>query len=188
MKKQKAAELKKELRKQVANVKKSFSASQLQTLSEEVISTLELTDVFQRAQLVLVYHSLPDEVHTHGLIKEYVRDKQFLLPVVHNNELILRKYTTTEELMVSNYGIKEPTGEIFSNYDKIDLVIVPGVAFDRKLNRMGRGKGFYDTLLPHLNAPKVGIAFDFQLFDQIPADDRDVKMNMVVCQNEIVVE
>ena len=73
-------------------------------------------------------------------------------------------------MQTSGFGIKEPTGETFLEYDKIDLVIVPGVAFDRTLNRMGRGKGFYDRLLPKIKAPKVAVCFDFQLMEKIPAN------------------
>ncbi|HBU45755.1 MAG TPA: 5-formyltetrahydrofolate cyclo-ligase, partial [Porphyromonadaceae bacterium] len=63
-----------------------------------------------------------------------------------------------------------------------------GVAFDRTLNRLGRGKGFYDRLLPKIKAPKTAICFDFQVFDNIPVSQGDIKMNMIVCQNEIIVE
>ena len=62
------------------------------------------------------------------------------------------------------------------------------MAFDRTLNRLGRGKGFYDRLLPKIKAPKVAVCFDFQLMAEIPANRGDIKMNMVVCQNEIIVE
>ena len=184
------AERKKKLRLKVAEIKQSYSQIELQNFSEEVISTLELTELFQNAKVVLAYYSMPDEVNTHKWIKKHGSQKHFLLPVVNNSELILKKYVSEEKMSTSAYGIKEPVGDTFpeSEYDKIDLVIVPGVAFDRKLNRMGRGKGFYDRLLPKINAPKTAVCFDFQVFDNIPADQGDRKMNMIVCQNEIVVE
>ncbi len=181
-------EQKKTLRKKVAEKKRSYSQKKLQDLSEEVISTLELTEVFQNAKVVLAYYSMADEVNTHELIKKHRLQKQFLLPMVNNDELIVKKYVSEESMQTSGFGIKEPTGETFLEYDKIDLVIVPGVAFDRALNRMGRGKGFYDRLLPKIKAPKVAVCFDFQLMEKIPANRGDIKMNMVVCQNEIIVE
>lgn len=179
---------KKAFRKKVVAAKKSFSAEELSFFSEEAVSTLELTEVFQTAKIILAYHSLPDEVCTHNLLKKYHKEKTFLLPVVQGDDLILKTYCADEDMPVSSYGIQEPCGEIFSDYNKIDMVLVPGVAFDRKLNRMGRGKGFYDRLLPKIKSPKVGIGFDFQLFDAIPAAEMDIKMNMIVCENEIVVE
>ncbi|MGI6047328.1 MAG: 5-formyltetrahydrofolate cyclo-ligase [Petrimonas sp.] len=179
---------KKVLRKKIAEIKQSYSEKELQNLSEEVISTLELTEVFQKAKIVLAYYNLPDEVNTHELIRKYHLQKQILLPMVNNSELVLKKYVSEESMITSDFGIKEPMGEAFLEYDKIDLVIVPGVAFDRTLNRMGRGKGFYDRLLPKIKAPKLAVGFDFQIFEKIPADDEDIKMNMIVCQNEIIVE
>lgn len=179
---------KKALRKKVADLKSTFTEKELLNLSEEVISTLNLVDVFQNAKIVLAYYSMPDEVDTHRLIKTHHSQKQFLLPVVNNDELILKKYISEESMLTSDYGIKEPTSDTFLEYDQIDLVIVPGVAFDRTLNRMGRGKGFYDRLLPKIKAPKIGVCFDFQLFDEIPTYQGDIKMNMIVSQNEVIVE
>lgn len=179
---------KRDLRKRIAETKKLHSEKELREFSREVISTLELTEVFQNAKVVLVYYSMADEVNTRELIRKHQSQKQFLLPTVHNNELILKEYDSEENMLLSGFGINEPVGELFSDYDKINLVIVPGVAFDRALNRMGRGKGFYDRLLPKIKAPKIAICFDFQLLDEIPAREWDVKMNVIVCQNEIIVE
>jgi 5-formyltetrahydrofolate cyclo-ligase len=79
------------------------------------------------------------------------------------------------------FGIGEPTGPEFTDLESIDMIIVPGVAFDREGNRMGRGRGFYDRLLsttPH--AFKVGVAFGFQMVEQVPTEPFDIKMNKVI--------
>jgi 5-formyltetrahydrofolate cyclo-ligase len=79
------------------------------------------------------------------------------------------------------FGIGEPTGEEFTNLDAVELIMVPGVAFDRTGNRMGRGRGFYDRLLKSTpNATKIGLAYDFQMMDAIPTEPHDVKMNLVI--------
>lgn len=70
--------------------------------------------------------------------------------------------------------------------NEIDLIIVPGVAFDRQRNRLGRGKGFYDRLLSTLNVPKIGISYDFQLKDQIPVEPFDRKMDLIITEKEII--
>lgn len=89
--------------------------------------------------------------------------EKILLPVVIGNDLELRVYTSPADLAIGAYGIEEPTGALFTDYATIDLVIVPGVAFDRDGNRLGRGKGYYDRLLPRIpSAYKVGICFPFQ--------------------------
>ena len=75
----------------------------------------------------------------------------------------------------------EPTGEVFDNYTDIDLAVIPGVAFDKDGNRMGRGKGYYDRLLPKLgNTYKIGICLPFQLVEKIPTDEHDVRMDEVL--------
>lgn len=76
----------------------------------------------------------------------------------------------------------EPTGELFTDYDLIDVAIVPGMAFDREGHRLGRGKGYYDRFLaqlPHIY--KIGICFPFQLVDKVPADVHDILMDEVIC-------
>ena len=76
-------------------------------------------------------------------------------------------------------------GTIISN-DDIDLIVVPGVAFDRERNRLGRGKGYYDRLLSQLKASAIGICFDFQLKGQIPTEPFDRKMDLVITEKEII--
>ena len=81
------------------------------------------------------------------------------------------------------FGIGEPTGPEWTDLDAVKLIVVPGVAFDNKLNRMGRGRGFYDRLLKSTpNAIKVGVAYDFQVLSEIPVEDFDVKMDLVVSE------
>ena len=81
----------------------------------------------------------------------------------------------------AQFGIGEPTGTVFDRLEEIDMIVVPGVAFDRRGNRMGRGRGFYDRLLSTTpTAYKVGVAFDFQMFDAIPVEPFDMPMDKVI--------
>ena len=70
--------------------------------------------------------------------------------------------------------------------DDIDMIVVPGIAFDRNRNRLGRGKGYYDRLLSDLKASAVGLCFDFQLKDQIPVEPFDKKVDLVITEKEII--
>jgi len=133
-----------------------------------------------------MYNSLEDEVQTPNFIAKWSGEKNFYLPVVKQNDLVFRKYNPAIVCQKSGYGIMEPRGDDFVDYNKVDLVIVPGVAFDRKMNRLGRGKGFYDRFLPKLKAPKLGICFDFQLLDKIPTEETDIKMDFLVSENELI--
>ena len=83
----------------------------------------------------------------------------------------------------ATYGIEEPTGELFTDYADIDFIVVPGVAFDRNGNRLGRGKGYYDRLLPRIpSAYKAGICFPFQLVEEVPAEPFDIRMDEIITQ------
>lgn len=171
---------KKELRKYVSRLKKQYGDSFMQ-VSAEVLNRLEAHTMFRQAHTVLLYHSLPDEVGTHGFIRKWSTSKQVLLPVVIGNDLELRRYTEPELLRKGAYGIEEPIGQTFTDYASIDLAIVPGVAFDIFGNRLGRGKGYYDRLLPRLpHTYKIGICFPFQVLKEIPTEAQDVRMDEII--------
>ena len=141
-----------------------------QSQSAEILAALEAHPAFRAAHIVLLYYSLKDEVDTHEFVRKWSREKRILLPVVVGDDLELRVYT----------GPEEPTGELFTDYAAIDFVAVPGVAFDNAGNRLGRGKGYYDRLLPRLTAFKAGICFPFQLVKEVPAEPFDIRMDTII--------
>ena len=143
---------------------------------------VEQLSQFQNATTVLLYWSMEDEVQTHDFVNRWYRQKTILLPCVNGDDLRLRQYTGPECLTAGEqFGIGEPIGPEFTDLEKVDLIIVPGVAFDRQNNRMGRGRGFYDRLLKSTpNAYKVGVGFDFQLVESVPVEPFDVPMDKVV--------
>ncbi len=175
------------LRKQIAEQRAALSPEQLIARSREVARNLESMEAFQQSQTLFIYHSMPGEVETRELIAHHHTDKIILLPVVTPQGLILRRYTGDDALLTSPYGISEPIGEDFVDYQAIDFVVVPGVAFDRSRNRLGFGKAYYDNILPKINTVKTAVCFNFQLFDVIPHTPSDVKMDTIVCEDEIII-
>lgn len=173
---------KKELRKIVRDLKKQYSLEEKKTLSQPIMQAVESLPFFAHSQTILLYWSMDDEVFTHDFVSKWYRDKCLLLPCVVGDDLLLRQYAGPESMHPGpQFGIPEPTGPIFEKLDAIDMIVVPGVAFDRAGNRMGRGRGFYDRLLKSTpNAIKVGVAFQFQIFDTIPTEPFDVMMDRVV--------
>lgn len=146
---------------------------------------IESLPVFQTASTVLLYWSLPDEVPTRGFIEKWYGKKRVVLPVVIGDEMELRMFSP--EKMTEGYrGILEPSSDAVKvPAEQIDFAIVPGVAFDRRCNRMGRGKGFYDRFLPSLKCPAVGVSFDARVVDSIPVDEWDVPLSAVVTPTDI---
>ena len=98
----------------------------------------------------------------------------------------MREFKGIESMRRSTYGILEPTGDEFTDFSKIDLAIVPGMSFDLNLNRLGRGKGYYDKLLSKLDTYLIGVCFSFQLREEITIEPHDLPMNCVISQNEII--
>lgn len=174
---------KQELRKEIRSRKRQFTSQKLREQSFPVVMRLLSHPRIKTAKTIMLYYSLPDEVDTHTLVDSLlVSGKQILLPhVTGEGTMELRRYTGPSDLALGAYNIMEPTGELFDDYAAIDLAVIPGVAFDREGNRMGRGKGYYDRLLPKLGGTyKIGICLPFQLVEQIPTDEHDVKMDEVI--------
>lgn len=155
--------------------------------SEKILKRLEETELFQQASCIALYYSIPGEVQTAAFLEKWFDKKQLLLPVITGDDLRLLPYKGNDNLIPGVFGIPEPTDiKTTVTESDVDLIIVPGIAFDRQLNRMGRGKGYYDRLLSTMQAPKVGICFDFQMQDSVPVEPFDKKMNMVITEKEII--
>lgn len=133
-------------------------------------------------QVVLLYHSLPDEVCTHPLLDTLIlQNKTVLLPTIVGDDLELHEYVGKDAVASSAvYGIQESEGPLFVDYQNIGLAVVPGMAFTPSGDRLGRGKGFYDRLLPKLQCPLIGLAFPFQMLEHIPCEPHDIKMTRVI--------
>lgn len=173
--------MKKELRKHIRSLKASYSLEELEDMSRIGIERLVSHPLYKNARCVLLYHSLPDEVNTHTLIAEASSEKTILLPTVVGEELELHEYYSTSNTHTGAFNIVESEGSLFTDYSKIDLAVIPGMAFDKDGNRLGRGKGYYDRLLPHLTCPVIGLCFPFQLLEHIPHEAHDKAVQLVIC-------
>lgn len=171
------------LRKRIKDMKRQFSDKELEELSLPIISRLFAHPATISSKTILMYYSLPDEVNTHHAINQLVQSgKTVLLPrVVDGENMEMRVYEKPGDLAPGYYGIMEPTGKTYTAYDNIDVAVVPGMAFDSQGHRLGRGKGYYDRFLPKAaRAYKIGVCFDFQKQNCIPADSHDIAMDCVI--------
>ena len=169
-------------------MKSKYTDEDLHNFSSQIFDKLVQTEIFKKSTCILAYYSFSQEVFTHDFIEKYANEKKIILPVVEKDILVLKEYKGKPEMRMSDYGILEPTGPNFADYSQIDLGIIPGMVFDRSLNRLGRGKGYYDKLLPLLdNAYLIGVCFPFQLRGKIPVESHDFRMNCVISSDEIIV-
>lgn len=146
---------------------------------------------YHAAQTVMFYVDVRDEVRTrHALPAAIASGKRIVIPYCVDGELELFHLESMDELEVGMYKILEPRADLRDVTTKrlqaadLDLVMVPGVAFDRQGGRTGHGKGYYDKLLEHarLDAPLVALAFESQMFPEIPCESHDIYMDKVVTE------
>lgn len=173
-----------ELRRYVRAQKKEQGTDRLAAMSREICERVLASAWWQEASTLLLYYPLSDEVDVRPLIRDaFGQGRRVLLPVCKGDELELRLYEGETSLAEGSFGIMEPQGSLFlpGSYGEIELAVIPGMAFDRAGHRLGRGKGYYDRLLPQLtNARLQGICFPFQFFDAIPSEAHDVAMHETI--------
>lgn len=174
------------IRKKINNLKKVLDTAEKISAAEEVFQRLESNAAFVLAERILMYHSLPDELSTHAFLRKWKSVKQFYLPRVNGVDLDILPYDESR-LELGSFHIEEPSGNDTVNPEEIELVIVPAVAYDRKGNRVGRGKGFYDRFLKNTKALKIGVGYDFQLVDEVDSEEHDVAVDIVITQSSTII-
>lgn len=170
---------KSEIRAFIAEQKKRYSAEQCRQASAGLFERIERHPAFLSAQCIFIYYSMEGEVYTHSFIERWCAEKTILLPVVVGRTLELRAYHGGE-MQKSKFGVLEPVGKAWADYEAIDLAIVPGVAFTMKGDRVGYGGGYYDRTLPLLSAYTIGVCYDFQLFPTLPTEIHDQRLDEVL--------
>ncbi|MCX7665303.1 MAG: 5-formyltetrahydrofolate cyclo-ligase [Gemmataceae bacterium] len=166
-------------------------------LSKIICDTFMALPEYAKAQTVMFYIDVRSEVRTrHSLPAALQSGKTIIVPWCNDaGELELFRLNNMDELAVGMYKILEPKLELRSLPEKqcraeeLDLVMVPGVAFDRRGARMGHGKGYYDKLLQHArkDTPLVALAFECQLFPEIPVGSHDIFMDKIITESQIYI-
>jgi len=178
---------KEEIRSRVKARKSLLSAAEKAQAALAVFSQLERSAAFALADNILLYHSLPDELSTREFLERWGDRKHFFLPRVNGVNLEILPYDRSR-LALGSFHIEEPQGDDIADISQIELIVVPAVAYDRRGNRVGRGKGYYDRLLAHCGATKVGVGYDFQLIEEdIPAEPHDVAVDIVITESRRLV-
>lgn len=170
---------KEEIRRRVKAEKSLLSNTEKEEAAMSVFTLLERTAAFLMAENILVYHSLPDELSTLNFIERWMGRKNFFLPRVNGLNLEILPYDKST-LHIGAFQIEEPDGDDTHSVTEMDLIVVPGVGYDPKGNRVGRGKGYYDRLLKESRATKIGVAYDFQVVDEIESEEHDVRVDIVI--------
>ncbi|MDE7154458.1 MAG: 5-formyltetrahydrofolate cyclo-ligase [Muribaculaceae bacterium] len=175
-----------DIRRNVKARKALLSAMEKAAAAARVFAQLEQSAAFAMADNILMYHSLPDELSTREFIDRWAGRKRFYLPRVNGMKLEVLPYNRSR-LAQGAFLIEEPQGDEVVPADVMELIVVPGIAYDRRGNRVGRGKGYYDRLLAETDALKVGVGYDFQLVDEIEAEPHDIPVDVVITESHRIV-
>lgn len=170
---------KKSLRQEIRRRKKEHTPEELMAQSERIMMKLAAHPAFVAAERVMLYASLPDEVQTMDFIDTWKKSKRIILPTVAGDDIIPVEATDESEMQEGDFHILEPKNKPYVG--SLDLIVVPGMAFDRDGHRLGRGRGYYDRFLaayPHIY--KIGVCFDFQKVEEVPTDDFDIAVDEVI--------
>lgn len=179
---------KQEIRNMVKKRRNSMSENEVTTKSKIIIEKLMDTKEFKNADNIMIFLSFNNEVYTYNLIEKCIKlGKRVIVPytVKDTYEIIPTVLGNIEEdLKQTSYGYMEPKKEKLQPIDekKIDLTVVPGLAFDKNMNRIGFGKGYYDRYLAKTrkDAKKIAVAYDYQVLEEIPSEVFDVKMDSII--------
>lgn len=173
------------IRHKIRSQKKELTEEQKKESAEAVFKKIEQLPDFIKAKTILLYWSTEHELPTHDFIDKISSQKKILLPVVVGHMMIVKPYTGKDTMTKGKLGIWEPESQD-TYLNEIDLVIAPGVAFDKKKRRLGRGRGYYDQYFKDKKIKKWGVAFDFQLLERIPVTEHDVRMNKVITPSNLI--
>lgn len=181
--------MKSQIRDEMKNMRKALDKTVVLEKSQSAQKIFLESKIYQDSKVLMLYMPLGNEVSTLEIIKNAFDDgKTVLVPVTDSStfEITAHKISKETEFEKGVFSLCEPKYKEQFDKDKIDVVIVPGVAFSRNGSRIGFGKGCYDKFLKNCTATKVGFCYDFQITNEFENDEFDVEMDYIVTEKEII--
>ena len=171
-----------ELRRQIKEKKRQMTESEIKSASACLGELFIATEQYQQAKTVYGYLPYNQEVRTTPILEQALRDgKQVAVPKIYGEEMKFIYMTDLSQTEKNSYGIPEPIADCPVANDTSALVLMPGLAFTKAGDRMGYGGGFYDKFLAEEPThPTVALCYEFQIVDQIPTDDYDIPVGLVL--------
>ena len=160
--------------------------------SRKAAENVVKSDIFAKAENIMVFSSFRSEIGTIDIINAiFANRKKLFMPLslMETNEIVTCLILSLDDLELGNYGILEPKKKsIFIGDSKeLDLIIVPGAAFDMNGHRIGYGAGYYDRLLsrPDIKAVSIGLCFDMQIVPYVPTSKHDISLDYLVTEKGV---
>jgi 5-formyltetrahydrofolate cyclo-ligase len=178
---------KRELRYRLRNLRRSLPTQEYQQLSRAIVENIRGLEPFKSARVTLAFCPFDGEPDISPLLEEILKEgKDLLIPKVEQKSMKLCKIRSLDGLALGSFCLLEPTQCEEVEPELVDFALVPGVAFDLKGCRLGMGKGFYDRILGRIRGFKVGVAFSFQVFEEIPCDPWDQRVDAIATEETII--
>lgn len=181
--------MKNKIREEIKEKRKIMNPEEVREKSSLAQKMFLEWDRYKKAKTVMLYMPLGNEVNTLEIINDaLLKEKNVLVPVTDREtfEISAYKITDNTEFEKGAFLINEPKEKIPYDSSKIDLVLVPGITFDRAGGRIGFGKGCYDKFLKDTKAIKVGFCYDFQVIEHFETSKTDINMDYIVTEKEII--
>lgn len=182
---------KKKLRKEIQEKRDSIPITDRKKRSKIIAEKFHNTNYYADSNNILTYYPFGSEIDTAIVISQALKNnKSIILPKVYGQELKLYYVDKLpEQLERGQYGIMEPIPHFCkpAEIKDIDLVVIPGLGFDKNLNRLGYGKGFFDRLLALIpkEVKKIALCFDVQVVENIPISEHDIKIDLLITESKI---
>ncbi len=179
---------KKELRKEILAKRRAMAPGEVRSLSQIICERVRETELYREATCLCVYMPINNEAEADLLIGPAAADgKRVYIPKVVGDEMIFNRY---EEALVSEQGrfhIRESDSEDVLEPDEMTLIIMPGSVFDVHGHRIGYGGGYYDKYLArHTSCRTIAVCFDFQIVEELPAEDHDICPELIVSEKRCI--
>ena len=166
-----------------------LDAQWAEAASTRIVENFQTLEAFQPSETVALYMAIAGEVELGPLFSKcWKLGKRTCIPLFNAEARIyeMAEVSAETEYRIGHYGIREPLSPALLPMGEVGLVAVPGVAFDRAGNRLGRGGGYYDRLLDGFSGVSAAVAFGFQLLPEIPCEAHDKPVDALVTETEIV--
>ena len=187
---------KKQVRREILEVREKMDIEEKTNYDKIIIDKFLRSSYYKKSTNIFIYISYGSEIDTKYIIERAIKEgKNIYCPRTEFSTRLMNavKIENFDNLIKSKYGALEPKeGEPFIDPNDLDLIVVPGVAFDKNGGRLGYGAGFYDRYFKRINddnksrITKLVLAYDFQLIDKIPTDKEDVLIDLVVTEKQSI--
>lgn len=166
-----------EKRKELIEIRKNIK----ERIARSIVLTNYMLDYLSKYEVIGLYAAMPEEVNVDYLFYKLKKaSKIIVMPKIIGDDLSFIRINSLHDMKIFRWNLREPISDEAFDKEKIDVILVPGLGFDKKNNRIGHGMGYYDKYLKDYKGIKIGICFKEQLLDAIPTEKHDVKMNKVI--------